>query len=77
MDVYLPQWPAPGVDELVGHARRRHHYLPGTNLYCVVADREGGLALKRHEDLLVRVGVQHHTTTGGLSTRKNETSTSP
>src|SRR3712207_3960828 len=65
MDVDLPQRPAPGVDELVGHARRRHHYLPGARLDGGVADGEGGLALQRHEDLLVRMLVQPRTATGG------------
>ena len=29
MDVALPKPPDPGVNELVGHARRRHHDLAG------------------------------------------------
>src|SRR4028119_462341 len=53
VDIDLPQRPGPGVDELVGHARGRHHDLPGAHLDGRVADGEGGLALQRQEDLFV------------------------
>src|SRR3712207_420568 len=64
MDVNLPKRPVPGVDELVRHARRRHHDLASSHLDRVVADGEGSLTLQRHEDLLVGMGVQRRTTTG-------------
>ena len=46
------------------YARRRHHDLACAHLYCVIANGEGSVTLKRHEDLLVGMGVQHCSTAG-------------
>src|ERR671919_178988 len=64
MDVDLPQRSVPGVDELVGHASRSHHYLAGAHFYGVISDGEGSITLQRYEDLLVRMGVQYRSTAG-------------
>src|SRR5215203_863577 len=77
VNVYLRQRPGPRVDELVGYSGRCHLDLAGAHLYGLVADSEGSVTLQRYEDLLVRMGVQYRSTAGGLSTRKNDTSTSP
>src|SRR4028118_1808896 len=41
-----------------GAAGRRLHALPGATRYPLLAGGEGGLTVQRHEDLLVRMGVQ-------------------